>query len=60
MSPDQTQDGGAYLFGEVPTTTTRDNKSQHEPVLRCDEPEGNVLDEENLFGCPCCINPWFR
>lgn len=60
MRPDYTQDDGACLFGEVPPTTTRDNKPQHEPVLRCDEPEDSVSDEESQFGCPCCVNPWFR
>ena len=60
MRPDHTQDDGACSFGKVQPTATSDNKLQHKPFLKCDEPEDSVPDEESQFGCPCCMNPWFR
>jgi hypothetical protein len=60
MRPDHTPDERACLPDDASIPiTTRDHK-QHETSLACDAPKNSVPDEESLFGCPCCMNPWFR
>jgi hypothetical protein len=55
MRSDHIHNEDVGLLGDVPTLNATHEGQQHEPPVRCDDP-----DEEKQFECPCCVNPWFR
>ena len=57
--PQNTQSSAGTVTDASPQTDGNRHQ-QGNVLLICDDQEENASEEENPFGCPCCILPWSR